>query len=79
MNYYDHLKHEYSCKSCGWIGLGEQAETGEAFDALFEFHCPKCLKQLGHIAYPTHYQVRQYGTGEEIKREDGSEYEKIRF
>lgn len=44
---YDTYKSEtFSCKHCGWTGLGSEASQGEMFNAGFELDCPKCHERF---------------------------------
>jgi hypothetical protein len=62
-NYYSYKTEKYSCRHCGWIGFGKDAEQGEIFKDGFEVDCPKCHERLpGLILFPTIEETLEKGT-----------------
>ena len=50
--HYDWKNATHTCKDCGWVGLGHDAEIGETYNDGAEYHCPKCKYCFGYISYP---------------------------
>lgn len=73
--YYSYKQDNYSCEYCKWKGLGSDTEMGDiGCDWNFmELLCPKCYELVGTVLFPTHDEVRKYGTDEEKKDLDKRE------
>ena len=65
IGYYQYKQHEFTCKGCGWIGLGRDTEVLEYFDDFFDIGCPKCFELLETISNPDATEVRKFGTNED--------------
>lgn len=56
--YYSYEKDAYTCRFCGWKGLGKDCVTLEGFEGLFEIGCPKCKEKVGNVQYPLVSEMR---------------------
>jgi len=66
--YYKYKTETYECDKCLWKGQGERLTMGDAFNELFEIHCPNCGNKLGYILYPTFDEVLEFGSEDEKKQ-----------
>ena len=73
--YYSYKQTTYNCKHCKWNGLGSLTEMGDIGCDwnFFELLCPKCHELLGTVLFPTHDEVKLYGTEEEKKESNKRE------
>ena len=56
--YEDWRGASWTCKACGWLGLGELLLDGEVFSDLMEMDCPKCAKLVAVISFPTYAEAQ---------------------
>ena len=64
--YYAYTNESYSCKHCGWTGLGKDVTQGDMFDAGFEVECPNCNERFpGLIQFPTIEETLEKGSDED--------------
>ena len=65
-NYHSYKKEYFSCKHCGWRGLGSSVEQGELFRDGFELNCPYCHEPFpGLILFPTIEETLEKGSKED--------------
>jgi hypothetical protein len=51
--FFAYKSNMYSCKHCGWTGLGCETIQGEMFRYGIELDCPKCHERFpGLIEFP---------------------------
>jgi len=68
IGYYQYEATIFECEKCLWKGKGKQLTIGDAFNELFEIHCPDCNSRVGHICYPSFDEVLKYGSEKEKKQ-----------
>src|SRR5688500_10385759 len=65
-NFYSYQNESYSCKHCGWTGIGKDVAQGEMFDDGFEVNCPNCHERFpGLILFPTIEETLVKGSDED--------------
>lgn len=67
--FYSYKTDHYSCKYCDWKGLGNETNFGDiGSDYNFiELLCPNCHELISTVLFPTHDEVKKYGTDQEKK------------
>lgn len=57
-NYYTYKFHTFTCKRCGWTGLGESMDVGDGYRGAFEALCPECKELVTFVPFPTIAEAR---------------------
>jgi hypothetical protein len=55
--YFDRPTCRFTCRGCGWTGLGGALEQGEVFREIVEYDCPDGHRRVTFVAFPTYDEV----------------------
>lgn len=62
INYYSYESYTFSCKNCGWTGIGKDVDFGEQYPECFEVLCPKCKEWFDEVvSFPTYDEAIEQG------------------
>ena len=68
-SYYKYKWQSYHCDSCGWEGLGSEADENDEIDSFIDLSCPKCYRSMDCISFPTSEEVLEFGAEDEKAHE----------